>query len=130
MTMSKSTSVSTFLFYLCIPIFGNALYFIVCDGNPTESVIVNIIFFNIAFFCLFLPAITSRKTDEIHQSGGLRFLCSIYWIITTLIASCFVYNYVCLKTTLIVQTLLLGLFLFFYLGILRANERSNQALGK
>ena len=130
MTMSKSTSVSTFLFYLCIPIFGNALYFIVCDGNPTESEIANIAFFNIAFICLLLPALTKCKADEKHHSGGQRILSSIYLIITTLIASCFIYNYVSLKTTLIVQTLFLGLFLFCYLGTLSANERSNHAVGK
>ncbi len=128
--MPKSYTIFTILFYLCILIFGNVIFLIVFDWNPTETGLTNVVFFNISFLSLFLPMLTCRHDDERNQIGGQRLLSYIYFIINTLITVYLIYNNICLKSTLIVQILLLGLFILCYFGIMRANVRSNHAFGK
>lgn len=116
------------LMYICIPLFGNGVYFLSFKNDEPPCGPLCMIFFNIAFMCLFLPFLSSKVKDSSYLKGGENIFCLWYFIIETIIAFLFIYNDGSSNAALVIQMLLLGLFLILFFSMSFSNQKTNKSL--
>lgn len=116
---------SVFLMYLCIPLFGNGLYFLAYGGDGPSCGIISIIFFNVAFLCLFLPYLFDSD-KEVGARGVRKVTATYYMIIESVFAFLFIANSASEHTALVTQAILLGIFLIIFFGIASMDKKTNE----
>ena len=116
-------SLPIILMYLCIPFFGNGLYFLIYGSDGPPCGITSMIFFNVAFICLFLPYLFDSD-KETHARGVKRVLASTYMIIEAMVALLFISNDGSRSSAVIVQGILLGIFLIVFFGVAATDEKT------
>lgn len=112
-----------FLMYLCIPLFGNGVYFLSFGGDGPSCGIISIIFFNVAFLCLLLPYLFDTD-KEVGARGVRKTTATFYMIIEAVIAFLFISNSASKSTALVTQAILLGIFLIIFFGIASMDKKT------
>lgn len=116
-------SLPIILMYLCIPLFGNGLYFLSYGSDGPECGITCIIFFNVAFFCLFLPNLFDSD-KETNARGVRQLLATSYLVLESLVAFFFIVISASQNSALVIQGILLGVYLILFFGIAAADKRT------
>ena len=116
-------SLPVILMYLCIPLFGNGLYFLSYGSNGPECGITSIIFFNVAFLCLFLPYLFDSD-KETHSRGVRQVLAATYMIVESLAALLFIANSASQTFALVTQGILLAVFLIIFFGTAATDNKT------
>lgn len=113
------------LMYLCIPLFGNGIYFLTYGSDGPPCGIVSIIFFNVAFLCLLLPYLFDSD-KEVGARGVRKTAATYYMIIESVIAFLFISNSASERTALVTQAILLGIFLIIFFGIASMDNKTRS----
>lgn len=111
------------IMYICIPLFGNGLYFLSYGSDGPSCGITSIIFFNVAFLCLFLPYLFDND-KETHSRGVRHILATIYMIIESLVALFFIINSANPTSALVTQGILLGVYLILFFGTVATDQKT------
>lgn len=111
------------LMYLCIPLFGNGVYFLTYGGDGPSCGIISLIFFNIAFLCLLLPYLFDSD-KEVGARGVRKTTATYYMIIEAVIAFLFIANSASENTAFVTQAILLGVFLIIFFGIASMDKKT------
>lgn len=104
------------LMYLVIPLIGNGIYFLSYGSDGPDCGTVSIVFFNVAFLCLFLPYLFDED-KQVLSRGVRRVSATWYMIVESLLALLFIANDASERTALVTQGICLGLFLVIFFGI-------------
>lgn len=116
------------LMYLCIPLFGDGLYFLLYGNEGPECGVISLIFFNIAFLSLFLPYVTTSVKDSSFLKKGLSTVTGFYMVIESILAFMFISLDGSERVALTVQCLVLGLFLIIFFRIVHTNRVTDISL--
>lgn len=111
------------LIYLAIPLVGNGIYFLSYGTHGPACGIISIIFFNVAFLCLFLPKLFDADKQVISR-GVRKVLASTYMMLEAVLALIFISGNTSENTALVVQGILLGLFLVIFFGVATMDKKS------
>lgn len=123
-------SLSAILMYICIPLFGNGVYFLSFGNDGPSCGLLCLLFFNIAFLCLFLPFLSSKVKESSYLKGGEKLYCIWYFIIETIIAFLFIYKDGSSTAALVTQMILLGLFLILFFSMSFSNQETHKSLNQ
>lgn len=125
MTDKNSIGIRAFIPNILCCIFGNLIYFIFYHGNYPECGTACVIFFNIAFCCLFLPLIANNVHRSEYLVSGLNMLCWIYFFVETLLAICLLSNSTPAGNALLWQFAILAVFLVIFFTLDNANRKTD-----
>lgn len=116
------------LMLLCIPLFGNGVYFLNFGDDGPSCGLICLLFFNISFLCLCLPLITKKVKDSSYLKGGEGLYCAWYLIIESIVAFLFIANNGSDNAALVTQMIMLGIFLILFFGMSSLNQATDKSL--
>lgn len=116
------------LMLLCIPLFGNGIYFFAFGQDGPECGIISLIFFNISFLCLFIPLLSKKVKDSSYLNKGESLYVTWYLIIESIVAFLFIYYHASAVTATVIQLILLGIYIISYLSMMNVNAHTDKSL--
>lgn len=129
MNSVRSISPNTLIPKLLVGILGNLAYFFYYHGSFPNCGTTCIIFFNIAFLCLFLPLLSHDVDRSLHLKDGAQVSAWIYFIVEAILCLTLLSSEKATwENALIWQIIVLALFLIFFFYNNEANRKSDIAL--
>ena len=130
MNNNTKVSFSSVIILICLLIVGNASIFIVYGSDLPECGLICLVFYNIAVLCTLLPAIAKKVRNAAYLAGSLKVLCSIYFIIESLLVVIFLNNDTPMHKAAVWQLVFLILFIIVFVVIDSSNRRTSQGVNQ
>lgn len=128
MTQHIGSRATNLLTLLLIPLIGNAIYLTAFHDMYPDCGNWCILFFNISFLTLFLPALWNWKHGGRYLKSGQQLIATFYLSMECVLAIWLLSENQSSKTALLWQMALLGVFLLIFFWIAKKNTHTEESL--